>query len=188
MTELEIMQRAKMYIDKLAEGIDPLTDEAISHDSVLSQQRISKCLSYVSGVLSKVIDNGGEIGRKYVVMKTLFSITPEQMSSVEISEEAVGVSIIGKRIGAVLDENVKNVPVTHITSWLVKKGYLQENIRAGKKVKVTTAKGESIGIHTIDGVSSTGIPYQKNIFSPEAQKFVVENIAVIENDMTGNTE
>lgn len=28
MTELEKMQRAKMYIDKLANGVDPLTDAA----------------------------------------------------------------------------------------------------------------------------------------------------------------
>ena len=29
MTELETMQHAKNYIDKLANGIDPLTDEVI---------------------------------------------------------------------------------------------------------------------------------------------------------------
>ena len=27
MTELEIMQRAKMYMDKLAQGIDPISDQ-----------------------------------------------------------------------------------------------------------------------------------------------------------------
>ena len=36
MTELEIMQRAKMYIDKLAQGIDPITDREVPEDSVLN--------------------------------------------------------------------------------------------------------------------------------------------------------
>ena len=64
MTELEKMQRAKMYIDKLANGVDPLTDAEITSDSTLNNVRISRCLFYVSEVLGKVIDNGGEVGRK----------------------------------------------------------------------------------------------------------------------------
>lgn len=188
MTELEKMQRAKMYIDKLANGIDPLTDSEISDDSVLNQVRISRCLFYVSDILSMVIDNGGEVGRKYVVKQLPFTITPEQISSVEITEEPVGVSIIAKRIAAVIDENIKSVPATHISNWLVKNGYLQENIRSNKKTKVATTKGETIGIYTIDSVSSMGVPYQKNIYSPEAQRFVIENIVKIEENMSRDGE
>lgn len=51
MTDLEKMQRAKMYIDKLANGIDPLTDSEITDDSVLNHVRISRCLFYVSDIL-----------------------------------------------------------------------------------------------------------------------------------------
>ena len=64
MTELEKMQRAKMYIDKLANGIDPLTDNEMTDDRTLNNVRVSRCLFYVSEVLGKVIDNGGEVGRK----------------------------------------------------------------------------------------------------------------------------
>ena len=39
MTELETMQRAKMYMDKLARGIDPITNQEISDDSVLNNVR-----------------------------------------------------------------------------------------------------------------------------------------------------
>lgn len=35
MTELEKMMRAKTYIDKLANGIDPLTDGEMPDDKVL---------------------------------------------------------------------------------------------------------------------------------------------------------
>ena len=63
MTEIETMQHAKNYIDKLANGIDPLTDEIIKDDSVINNVRISRCLFYVSNVLQDVINNGGAVGR-----------------------------------------------------------------------------------------------------------------------------
>lgn len=51
MTELEIMQRAKMYLDKMAQGIDPISGQPVPDSDCICQERISKCLTYVSGVL-----------------------------------------------------------------------------------------------------------------------------------------
>lgn len=62
MTELETMQRAKMYMDKLAQGINPISGEEIENDSVLNNVRMARCFFYVSGILDKVIANGGKIG------------------------------------------------------------------------------------------------------------------------------
>ena len=61
MTELEIMQRAKMYMDKLAQGIDPISDQEMPEDSVLNNVRLARCFFYVSGILAQVIANGGKI-------------------------------------------------------------------------------------------------------------------------------
>lgn len=182
MTELEKMQRAKMYIDKLANGIDPLTDTEMTEDKVLNQVRISRCLFYVSEVLGKVIDNGGEIGKKVYVKQQPFYISDEQLSRVEISEDPVGVSIIANRISAVLDENVKKVSAVQISGWLLNEGYLTENIYSGKKRKVTTSKGEMLGIFTVDGISANNIPYKKNIYDKNAQQFVISHIREIENE------
>lgn len=51
MTELETMQRAKMYLDKLARGIDPITGQELPEDTVLNNVRLCRCFHYVSGVL-----------------------------------------------------------------------------------------------------------------------------------------
>lgn len=59
MTELETMQRAKMYIDKLAKGINPLDDSIVPEDGIINNVRLSRCLFYVSDVLRQVIENGG---------------------------------------------------------------------------------------------------------------------------------
>ena len=47
MSELELMQHAKTYLDKLANGIDPITDQEVPADDVINHVRISRCLFYV---------------------------------------------------------------------------------------------------------------------------------------------
>lgn len=178
MTELETLRRAKMYIDKLANGVDPITGSDVSDDSVINNVRISRCLFYVSGVLQKVIENGGEV-KKTVIKGLPFRITDEQIGMIEISEAPVGVSIIAKRIAAVLDEGVKKVSASKISTWLVNEGYLVENIRAGERSKETTEKGEAIGIFTVDGTSLSGREYKKNIYNADAQRFIISNIVQI---------
>lgn len=59
MTELEIMQHAKDYLDKLAKGIDPLTGREVPEGDIIHNVRISRCLFYVSDVLKQVLENGG---------------------------------------------------------------------------------------------------------------------------------
>ena len=80
MTELEKIERAKMYMDKLSRGIDPITDREVPEDSSLNTVRLTRCFFYVSDILGKVIANGGVIGGKPKLRS--FTITPEQISRV----------------------------------------------------------------------------------------------------------
>ena len=180
MTELDTLKRAKMYIDSLANGVDPVSGRPADDDSVINNIRVSRCLFYVSDVLEKVIANGGEVGvKKYHAMQKPFDLTDEQMQKVYISQEPVGISEFTRRIGAVLDENMKNIPMTHITSWLCENGYLREEIVNNQKRKVSTSKGQGIGISTVDSVSKMGVPYKKIVYSAEAQSFLLSNIMEI---------
>lgn len=177
MTELETMQRAKMYIDSLANGVDPLTGEMIADDSVLNNVRISRCLFYVSDVLGRVIDNGGTVkAAKTSDNRLPFSVTPEQIERIHISEEPVGIAVFAKRISEVLDENVKPLSAVTITNWLTANGYLIEEISANKRRRVSTAKGVQVGIETVDDVSMNGVPYKKNIYTESAQRFIIQNL------------
>ena len=60
MTELEKMKQAKMYIDHLANGIDPISNTELENDAVLNNVKLARCFFYVSEVLGKVIASGGE--------------------------------------------------------------------------------------------------------------------------------
>lgn len=54
MTELETMQRAKMCMDKPAQGIDPISDQEVPNGSVLNNVRLARFFFYVSGVLEQL--------------------------------------------------------------------------------------------------------------------------------------
>lgn len=185
MTELETLKRAKMYVDSLARGIDPITGKE-ADDSVINNVRISRCLFYVSDVLEKVIANGGEVSPVRVRAAFIpFSLTDEQLQRVHISQEPVGISEFTRRIGAVLDEGVKNIAAVRITAWLCENGYLREETVNNKTRKVATSKGEGLGMLTVDAVSRQGIPYKKIVYTAEAQSFILSNIAEIGKSIKG---
>lgn len=56
MTEAEKIRYAKMFIDKMANGIDPLTDEPVPEGDMIHQARISRCLFYVSDLLRQMAE------------------------------------------------------------------------------------------------------------------------------------
>ncbi len=60
-TELEMLERAKVYMEKLANGIDPISDTDARDDDCINNVRLSRCFFYVADVLGKVIDNSGVI-------------------------------------------------------------------------------------------------------------------------------
>ena len=59
MTELETMIRAESYIRKMADGINPITNEPAADCDMVNNVRITRCLYYVSDILRQVIDNDG---------------------------------------------------------------------------------------------------------------------------------
>ena len=61
MDNLELLMRAKTYMDKLANGVNPLDDTPVLEDDIVNNIRISRCFFYVSDVLRQVIENGGEV-------------------------------------------------------------------------------------------------------------------------------
>ena len=87
MTELDILIHAKDYIDKLAQGIDPISGQEVPEDSVINQARLVRCFFYVSGVLQKVIDNGGTVVQppKKKSGRAYFQITDEMRKNVVYS-------------------------------------------------------------------------------------------------------
>ena len=64
MTELEKIEYTKGFVDKLAEGINPIDGTPIAEGDLLNNVRISRCMYYVSDILRRVIENGGTESKK----------------------------------------------------------------------------------------------------------------------------
>lgn len=182
MTELETIARAKMYIDKLANGINPLDDTAVAENDIVNNVRISRCLFFVSDTLRRVLENGG-VGVTSRVKKNKFKITAEELEKFAFSDRPIPVSEITKRINDIADtENSKKLSHNTITSWLSEIGMLKEMINtAGKKSKRPTAEGAELGIFVKEVTSQNGT-FNVVFYNKSAQKFIVDNIpSVIEN-------
>ena len=182
MTELETIARAKMYIDKLANGINPLDDTAVAENDIVNNVRISRCLFFVSDTLRRVLENGG-VGVASRVKKNKFKITAEELEKFAFSDRPITISEITKRINDIADtENSKKLSHNTITSWLSEIGMLNEMINtAGKKRKRPTAEGAELGIFVKEVTSQNGT-FNVVFYNKSAQKFIVDNIpSVIEN-------
>ena len=178
MTELETMQRAKMYIDKLAQGIDPITNLDVPEDSVLNNVRLTRCFFYLSGVLDKVIANGGVIGEKPKLQP--FVVDANQLAKVQVSQEPVRVTQLVEMISAAVDNpQMKKLSTTVITNWLLDKGFLKKETGIdGKSRRIPTQNGMMIGLST-QIRQGQYMEYQAVVYNAEAQRFVLDNLGAM---------
>ena len=183
MTELEIMQRAKQYIDALANGYDPLSGQPVRDDDVVNQVRVSRCLFYVSGVLQKVIDNGGEVQKKKVPrsQKAPFALLPEQIVQLKPHSSQQSASRITASINELIDtEKMQKLKTTDITGWLLSIGMLQDiETSSGRKRKVPTHNGEMLGMKETSFINEQGVPTQYTVYDKNAQQFIFDNMETL---------
>ena len=173
MTELEIMQRAKMYMDKLAQGIDPISGQEVPNDSVLNNVRLARCFFYVSGILDQVIANGGRV----ISGEKNFYITQEEISRLQLSQEALRITQLADRItDGVNDPARKRLKATTITNWLTEKGFLEKRVdEAGKSKRQPTAAGEQLGLYVREMQGKTG-SFQAVYYGANAQRFILDHL------------
>ena len=179
MTELEKIAYAKSFIDKLANGINPLDDTPIPDDDIANNVRLSRCFFYVSDILRQVYENGGVKKPKHTP-KIPFAVSLEQLEKFEYSAEPIAVSEIAKRIYAMADnENMEKVSYRQINQWLLNIGMLYLHDFGGKKpVKRPTEEGNQIGITVETRMGRYG-EYQVVLYNEGAQRFILDNLEAV---------
>ena len=179
MTELEKIAYAKSFIDKLANGINPLDDTPVPEGDLANNVRLSRCFFYVSNILGQVYENGG-IGK---VEKTIpFSITPGQLANFETSPYSISGSEIAKKLAALVKNPLmKSFSVPKLNQWLMQKGFLYEiTDPQGKPRKIPTEQGRALGVSAETKTGRDG-EYIAVLFDAKAQRFIVNNIYEILN-------
>ena len=180
MTELEKMQRAQMYIDKLANGINPLDDSPTAETDVINNVRISRCLFFVSDILKNVIENGIATSRQPKAKLVPFNISDEALVNFQYSEPPISLSEIVNRINALIDtERMKKLSYKNVASWLIDIGVLVEKPdEKGKMKKYPTETGEEIGIFVSTKQGRYGM-YKTVLYNLPAQHFIMDNIEAV---------
>ena len=174
MHDVRMLKRARLYVDAMSQGINPLTGEYASKDDVISQERVQRCMGYILTVLDDVLKTG--IGSE----KQEFHMTPAQKSQVLLSDNEIGVNDLAKRINSAIDTGfVKGVTGTKIATWLVRNGYLSEQTHESttkRSVKVLNEKSMLLGIHERKKTKSSGESYMQLVYTKSAQQFILEHI------------
>jgi len=188
MTELEMMERARQYMEKLANGINPLDGSVIPDGDVVNNVRLSRCFFYVEGVLRQVIANGGT-EKKEKPKKLTFDLPLEKRDAFDFSQTPISVSEIAKRINDLTaDENMKKLTTTMLTGWLKELGLLQTEQGAdGKNRTVPTDRGRSMGITTEDRMGQYGM-YLAVLYDLAAQRFILDNLDGVIQQENAKTE
>ena len=169
MTELEKIAYAKSFIDKLANGINPLDNMPIPEDDIANNVRLSRCFFYVSDILRQVYENGG-VRKPKRIPKIPFAVSIEQLEKYEYSVEPNVVSEIAKRIYALAEnDNMEKVSYRQINQWLLNIGMLYLYDFGGKRpVKRPTEEGNQIGIMVETRMGRYG-EYQVVLYNEDAQ-------------------
>ena len=182
MTELEKIEYAKSFLDKLANGINPLDDTPVPEGEIVNNVRLSRCFFYVSDILRQVIDNGGVTPpvRHPKIGKQSFVLTDEARTTLKITDTPLTVSEIAGYLNDTIDENTtEKISAAAINGWLLAQGFLAVEERAdGKTRKLPTSHGVELGIITETRNGQYG-PYQVVLFSDAAQTFIYDHVEAI---------
>ena len=179
MTDLETLERAKMYMEKLANGINPLDNSIIPDNDVVNNVRLSRCFFYIADVLRQVIDNGG-VTKQKKEKKQPFYLSADQRDSFAYSSESIPISEITNRINALIPpETMKKLSHTMLTNWMLSIDLLRSELDAnGKATKRPTSNGNSLGISVETRTGING-PYSVILYSTDAQHFILDNLDAV---------
>ena len=184
MTELEKIAYAKSFIDKLANGINPLDDTHIPDDDIVNNVRLSRCFFYVSSILQREIEREQRMVPKKKQGRAPFSITPEQLQKFEYSPYPISVSAMGKKINWLVREDIEEKRMEKfscrkINYWLCDIGMIEwREWNNGKLKRFPTVEGEAIGL-VLEIWENYGRRSPVIYLSEEAQHFIIDNIEAV---------
>ena len=193
MEKTELIERAKMYLKLLSEGVHPVTGSQIPKDSAFLNEKVRRCFSFISQILDEYVELSERVERLedekdkttvVVLKKEIFSITQEQCSSIKLSKEPITVLSFMKNINSVIDPDLmEKLTSTRVNKWLTNRG-----IMTAEKVKTVVSKtvykpsdfAAKIGIVEEELVDKKSGELKTQIkLGESAQLFIIENLEEI---------
>jgi hypothetical protein len=161
---------AKQLIEKMANGVHPITNQPVDEHHFLQDPRVIRPLFLLLNHLNEPKSNRSKAPGKYVVSQ-------EQLEAVEFPDQLIGINDFCNRVNEQLDPSVsKKLSGKILNGKLKKLGILSEvNSEEGKKRSVTNDTSASYGISMIER-SYNGSPYQQIVFDEMGRDFLLRNL------------
>ena len=193
MEKIELIERAKMYLKLLCEGVHPISGDAIPEDSAFMDEKVKRCFSFISQVLDEYVELTGKVEKlesakeknTIVIPKKLnFSITQEQCDSIKLSKEPITVLSFMKSINSVIDSDaMEKLTSTRMNKWLSKRGLITSakvQTVVSKTVYKPSEFATKIGIVEEETVDKKSGEVKAQIkLGESAQLFIIENLEEI---------
>lgn len=174
------LETAIIYLQRIAEGNNPINNLPADEDSVLNNPNVIRCMFFVKDVLEEVRRNNGYIGKKSKKSdKPDFPI--EVLASFTYKEDKA-ISKFVEQINELINGDIyKKVNYKTITQWLKLNSFLQEehSQEFDKTITVPTEKGIKLGIRAERRSNSRGVEYMLVIYGKQAQEYIVHNMEKI---------
>ena len=175
MKDITKIQQAKTCIEKLAGGIDPLTDKALDENNAVCHPDVVSCLKLASELLEHEIETFNDQnspdkkqGRK------AFYITENQFRKLSLNNGECKVSDIAKEINRVTEGNGTNkMQAVWINNWLESVGLLLRNTDGNR---VATDEGKGIGIKSVLEHTPNVPDNYTNYYSLHAQTYIYDHL------------
>lgn len=174
MIDITKLRTALDWIEKLANGINPLTLEPVKEDDIVNNVHISRCLFFVSEILEKV-----ELSSSTSKRERSFKLSAREAERIVITAPC-GIAQFTKMVNQHIPTDMKPLSVATVIKWLRNNGYLYEaNIDEKHKTNLPTEKGIQLGITVKIQQNPEGKEYQRVFYDISAQRVMLTNIESI---------
>lgn len=181
MEKIEKLEKAISFLDSLSNGIDPLTNSAITADT-FKREELVELITFSSTILTDVLNNKGEVIQ--VVRPAKFDSKFVNIANVKISQKPIAISTLVMNINKEsTNRKMRNLGASIVKNWLVGNGYVtEEKVAVLKNVNELrlTEKSQEVGIIEESVVDpSTGEVRSAVKLTDKAQNFIISNLATI---------
>lgn len=178
MEDIDILKHAQVYIEKMARGVNPLTDEEVPESDLVKNVRIGKCLEYVNGKLKTLIAAGGKSGGQRRE-KAPFVYDQSKMADVQYEAEGISLTELLRRVRVASGEDCA-LTYKMVAPLLAEKGILVESTEEeGKLVASPAAAANGIWSEKVNGQRGA---YTRTLYDARGQRYVVDLLQVFRKE------
>lgn len=171
MKNLKRLKETYIIIKKLSQGIDPIRNIQFQDYDLLNEPSLKKAFEDVCEFLKVLEKEYYDITK----LKAPFKILDKEAIKSVISDEDVIITDFVNKINKVNNNDMmKKLQTKTITSWLMKYGYLKEEVVNEKVRRLVTKVGKEIGIYR--GILSEDSSIVVNFYSRFAQEFIIKHL------------